>query len=239
MNERSVPLDVLFPRPVLVTLAGIPYRAGPLTLGDLADLQSWLRQAAGHPLAGLPPGHMDPDPSTRRARLVSAWHESKRWPPEVGSGDEPPYLESPEGRAVFLVLCLKRYDDSFTADEAAMLAEEMTAGDWANLRRIAWGIPPWRELAGELDPVWLEHQIKSAADGPGWSEAIVKVMQEGKYGYAEIEKWTPAMLAAYCSEGKAGEYRAVMAPDESREEFVARMLATFSADEQSGQSNGD
>lgn len=226
---RPAPLDVLFPRPVLVTLAGEPLKAGPLTLGDLATLQSWLRQAAGHPLAGLPPAPLDPDPESRRSRLLAAWHASKSWPPALGSGHDGPYLDSPEGKAVFLILCLGRWDETFKADKATTLAATMTPSDWSTLRRIAWGIPPWRELAGELDPVWLEQQIKTSEE-TDWAGAIVKVMRGGHYGFAEVESWTPAQLALYCSEGQVDEYRATVAKGETREEFEARMAATFSVD---------
>jgi hypothetical protein len=220
-------LDILFPQPVLVRLGDASYKAGPLTLGDMAVLQSWLRMAADHPLDDLPPAPLDRTPGTRRARLLAAWQAAKSWPPVVGSGDEGPWLDTPEGRAVFLVLVLGRYDDTFKAENAESLAASMTPEDWARLRRIAWGKPVWRELAAELDPVWRQAQEDGAGDA-GWSAAIVSVMRHGHYDYDQIAEWTPAQLALYCSEGKVAEYRAIRRPDESREAFEERVKGTFS-----------
>lgn len=223
--SRPVPLDLLFPRPVLVTLAGEPFAASELTLGDLALLQSWLRQAAPHPLRDLPPPWADPEPGTRRARLVDAWHAAKAWPPAVGDGDDAAYLGSPEGRAVFLVLVLGKHDESFTAERAAGLVGRMSAADWAALRRVAWGVPPWRELAGELDDVWAEHQARRS-EPADWGELVVEAVRDG-HDFATLAGWTLTQFRLFRSGGKADEYRAVQSPGESREAFEARLAETF------------
>lgn len=225
--SRPTPLDVIFPRPVFVKLAGKYYRAGPLTLGDLATLQSWLRQAAGDPVRDLSPPLLDRQPATRRRRLVEAWRALKEWPPIVGSDADGTWLNSPEGRAVFLVLVLGRYEDEFKAEDAEDLTERMSPDDWSRLRRLAWGVPAWREIAAELDPVWLDRQIAGSGEGTNWAESVISVMRHGHYTFEEIEEWTPAQLALYCSEGKQSEYRAIRQPHESKEAFEARIADTF------------
>lgn len=225
----AAPLDLIFPRPVLVTLAGEPYKVSELTLGDLATLQSWLRQAAGDPLRDLPPAPLDPEPATRRNRLLDAWRRAKAWPPLVGSDDDVIWLDSPEGRAVFLVLCLGKHDPTMDAEKASGLAAALTAAEWAAVRRVAWGYPPWRELAAELDPEWLAEQRQGSAEAD-WGESVARVMRLGGYTFEQVERWTPTQLRLYASEGRLGEYRTRPKPGESREEFEARMVATFTPD---------
>lgn len=224
---RPAPLDLIFPRPVLVTLAGEPFRASELTLGDLATLQSWLRQAAGHPMEAIPPARSDPEPGTRRARLLAAWRAQKAWPPLLGSDDDAALLDSPEGRAVFLVLCLGRHDPAFDAERASALAARLAEAEWAALRRVAYGLPPWRELAAELDPAWAEDQAAAAGD-PDWAAVVCAAVASAGLDYAAIERWTPTQLRLFASGGVLGEYRAAMRPGESKEAFEARMVATFS-----------
>lgn len=225
---RPVPLDLIFPRPVLVTLAGEPRKASELDLGSLATLQSWLRQAAPHPLADLPLRWQDPEPGTRRDRLLAAWHAAKAYPPLVGSPDDRDYLDTDEGRAVFLVLCLGKWDEAFTAEDAYALAARMDASDWSRLRAVAWGVAPWRTLAAELDDAWAEEQARKSLDLTDWGEVIVDVIKATGLDFAVIEKWTPTQAALLCSGGKLAGYRATMKSGEGRQAFEARMVRTFS-----------
>lgn len=230
MTDRPAPLDDLFPRPVLVELAGTMWKAAELTFGDLATLQSWLRQAASHPLGGIPPIPLERDPTTRRRRLIRAWHAAKVFPPLVGGADglAGAYLDTPEGRTVFLLLALGPWDDEFDGELASLLAAEMDAGDWTRLRRIAYNIPSWRELAMELDPVFAAHAAKqSEGEDTDWCKVLVSVARNHNLSFAELADWTPTQLRLFCSEGELTGYRSVMAPGEDRDAFVARMLETF------------
>lgn len=224
--SRPAALDDIFPRPVMVELAGAMYKTGPLTLGDLATLQSWLRQAAPHPLDGLPAPHDDPDPGSRRARLLTAWAAAKSWPPALGTDEDADLLESPEGRAVFVLVCLGRWDDGFTAERARDLAGRMGPDDWARLRRVAWSIPPWRELAAELDPAWLADQL-GPREETDWGRLVAVVIGKAGLDFAAIERWTPTQLRVFCSEGALGEYRAVRLPGETDEQMGERVRGCF------------
>ena len=225
-------LDDVFPRDRLVILAGSPYRAGELTLGQRATLQAWIRDAAGHPLDGLPAFREDPDPPTRRARLLDAWHRAKAWPPPLGSGQDAALLATTEGRAVFLLVCLADRNEGFDGEAARTLATAMGPGDWARLRRVAHAVPPWRELAAELDPAWLERQAVMAEDPDptDWGALVASVMRRGGYTFAELESWTPTQLRLYCAEGRVDRYEAATRAGESKEDFEARMIATFRVD---------
>lgn len=228
MSSPVAHLDDVFPRDRLVILAGSPYRAGELTLGERATLQAWLRDAAGHPLDGIPPFRSDPDPASRRARLLDAWHRSKAWPPTLGSGEDAPLLATAEGRQVFLLICLGDRNAGFRAPQAVGLDRRMGEGDWLTLRAAAWGVPPWRELAAELDPGWAEQQIrKHSGDPTDWGSLVVRVMRLGHYTFDEIERWTLTQLRLYCTEGRPDRYEAVPLPGESPGEMAERMLATF------------
>src|SRR5690606_21794497 len=146
-------------------------------------------------LESIPPPWDDPEPDTRRRRLVAAWHAAKSWPPRLGSEDDRDYLDSPEGRAVFLVLCLGRWDEGFTAEDAHALASSMGADDWTRLRRVAWGIPPWRELAAEIDPDWAVEQARRAASETEWGEVVAGVMKAFPgVTFDDIAGWTPTQL---------------------------------------------
>lgn len=229
MSHRPVPLDLLFPRPVLVELAGEQFKAGELCLGDLATLQSWLRQAAPHPLADVPPVWAEPEPQTRRGRLLAAWQAAKTWPPLLGSDDDRPYLDSPEGRAVFLVLVLGKWDEAFTAEDATSLAARMGPSDWDRLRRVAWNVAPWRPLAWELDEDWRTDQARKSGEPTDWAGIVASVIKATGLDYAALQSWTPTQLRAVCSEGRhvVDEYRATTKAGETPGEMGERMRRTF------------
>jgi hypothetical protein len=224
-TDRPAAIDLIFPRPVLVTLAGTPWKASELTFGDLATLQNWLRLAAPDPMAGLPPAG---DPK-RPDALRRAWHAAKRFPPLVGGGDGMAdlYLATPEGRTVFLVLALGPWNEDFDAELAGLLAEEMTADDWQRLNRVAYNVPAWRELAMEMDPGFRLSQSKHRGEDTDWARILVSVARNHNLDFATLADWTPTQLRLFCAEGELTGYRSAMMPGESRDAFVARMIETF------------
>lgn len=230
-------LDDLFPRPMLVQLAGEPYLVSELTLGDLATLQGWLRSAAPSPLAGLPRPTDDPDPASRPDRLRAAWWAAKAYPPELGTDEETLYFASAEGRIVFLLLCLGKHDETIDAERAADLAARMTAEDWTQLRRVAYRVPVWRELAAELDPDWAEDQIRRS-ETPDWGERIISALKMAGHDYTEVERWTPTQLRAFLTGGRAPGYRAVRRPGETDTAMGARIQAIFTGPTEAAERSG-
>lgn len=82
----SVPLDQLLDRPQLVLpIAGEPYGFSELPAGQLARLQSWIRQATPHPLQALK-GQLDGLPAHVQESVAEAARVAAlSWPPKIGT----------------------------------------------------------------------------------------------------------------------------------------------------------
>lgn len=221
--SHAPPITSILPRPRAVALAGRVYALAELRLVDLAELQAWLELAAPHPLAGLPHVANDPDPATRRARLVVAWHAAKEWPPVYGSDAARDLLASPGGAVAFVWLCLRRHQPDTPLDEAANVAAAMTAEEWRELRRVAYGVPIWRQLIGELDPEWSD----SPANAIEWGEAFERLSADRGWTYEQIGEMTLSQWRNYCTGGKPPEYRARPRRGESVRDLMARQREIF------------
>lgn len=223
-SRDAVPLDWLLPRVRFVPLGGMSRPVAELRLRDLADLQGWLADQAPHPLRDVPPERLDPEPETRRARLQAAWKAARDWPPRLGSEDAAALLESPAGRVAFVAVCLRRCDPSVTAEDAATVAAAMDAAEWANLRRVAWGLQPWRELQGELDPTSLD---APDAGPPDWTEAFHEIAGRTGWTFDEIGALTLGQYRAIRS-GSGPVYRGLTRRHgETPEQLAARERETF------------
>ena len=128
--HRYTPLREVFPRPRMVVLAGEPVKVGELTLDDLAELDQWLADAAGDPMEDVPPAVCDPDPGTRRRRLVRAWELLAGLPTVGGPGAGTALMTLP-GRAVTLLVSCARAGSPVDAGTAAAQAAECSPAEWA------------------------------------------------------------------------------------------------------------
>lgn len=213
----------VLPRPRATVLAGRIYALSELRLVDLAELQAWLELAGPHPLAGLPCTENDDDQATRPARLRAAWRAAKEWPPIYGSNESRDLLASPGGIVAFVWLCLRRNHPEIELDEAAEVAAAMTAENWRELRRIAYGVPIWRQLIGELDPEWSD----SPANSIDWGRAFEELSAERGWTYEQIGEMTLSQWRNYCTGGKPAQYRAQPRPGETAKQLMARQREIF------------
>lgn len=126
----------------VVVLGGAPRAAIELQLRDIAEFQAWLEEAVPHPLADMPPAWCDPEPGTRRSRVLAAWEAAKTWPVRFGSPEGNLLMASDGGRALFLAVCLRKLDARFTAVDAVELLPRVTPQEWSGLSRVAYGVLP-------------------------------------------------------------------------------------------------
>lgn len=132
-------------RPVPVTLGGRPLLAGPLTVGDLAELEAWTR--ARHPSPyDAAADRLEAGPRDREwKQLLWDTIDAQERHDEAPAGD----LDSAEGLVRQLWLCLRRHDPGLAEAEvetlvlAALVSDE--PGAWAEVRRIlriGWAVAP-------------------------------------------------------------------------------------------------
>jgi hypothetical protein len=133
--------------------------------------------------------------------MEAAFGPSRRWPPKLGTPEGNRLLLTDAGAVAFVLICLRRCDPSVTPAEALAIARDMTPEEGLALRRIAYGIPPWREVAAELG--LLEEHAGPAMD---WAEAFADLAE--RYGWmpGEVGELTLGQWRAYRT-GKSDVYR--------------------------------
>lgn len=226
-------LDVL-PRPRVLTLAGRGYVVEQLQLRDLADLQAWLADEAADPMADLPSRDFDPEPATRRKRVLAAWQAMKTYPPAYGTDEAADRLSSPAGRAAFVYVVLAKRN-AITAEEAVDVARGMSSAEWRSLRRAAYSSTAWKELAREIDP---DFDPDPHPDAPkpkpyDWIEAFETLSANRGWTYDQIGNLYLSQWRAISSGGRSESYRSERREGESAKEHMARTKALFRVEEDS------
>jgi hypothetical protein len=183
-SKIPTPLSSLFPAPEPATLAGRTVLLGQLRVADLVELERRLAGLVPHPRDGLPAAADDPDPATRPARLRAAARAAREWPPAFGGAACRDLLATPAGAGAYLLVALNAHDD-VPAEDAAEVAERMTAADWATLDRIAWGVPPWEELEREAAAA---EGLDDPPDGDlaDWGEVVYAAIREARLSYDQV-----------------------------------------------------
>lgn len=235
--HQFTPLRDVLPRPQAITMAGEVHLVAQFTLDDLADLDEWMSVAAGDPMDGLPPAACDPDPSTRRARLVAAWR-AMEGVPSVGGPGAAAMLFGPEGRAVQVLLSCARAGREITAEVASRLASECSPAEWAAFDRIAWGVPAWKPIARELDPDF-ESWVTASDDPHDWGRSLVKACADDPSRLAAMGRLTIGQYRLLCREGEPDWYRCVPKDGETNEQLMARSSAVFRVDDSPGAEGSD
>lgn len=234
------PLRAVFPAPVFVPLGGELYSVAEFTLGDLATLDRWLDSLVD-PVADIVPAVCDPEPDTRKARLVAAWR---------GLGDRPylgtdagaELLDSVEGRAVQLLIACDRAGSPIDAERAMAAVTDATVAEWMAFDRAAWAVPAWRSIARELDPDWwmasLEESAGNEDDDPAdWGRTVVRLVMDRGWKLADIQAVTIGQWRLLCRGGKAERYTGPPQRDgESAADWLARSAAVFSLPEEDQES---
>lgn len=216
-RRAAPPLTRVLPAPVVIRLGGRLVAVGELRLIDLAELQQWLTDQVPHPLDALPPAGLDPDPESRRSRVLAAWEAAKDYPPRFGSASARPLLASAAGLVRVLGLCLRRGDPAATEADALDLATAMDALDWARLHRVAYGGESWQELLRELDP-----PADDPAPPPNWVEAILDVVEHRHWTFEQVGHLTLSQWRALRGGANAFAYRCEPRPGETLAEARER-----------------
>jgi hypothetical protein len=220
-ERASVPLSAVLPAPRRLVLGGRACLVGELRLVDLAALEAWAAEQMEHPLAGLPPAAYDPEPATRRGRLLAIWPAARAWPPRFGAGACRDLLASPAGMVATVLVALRRFDASVDEAAAGQIAGSMTPAEWGAFYREAYGSPAWREVLAELDP------DDDAGDPVDWCEAVDEVSRERGWSYDQVGALTIGQWRCVRSHGSAPVYRMRPRPGETPAEVMARERAIF------------
>lgn len=223
------PIRDVFPQARPLSLGGREVMAGELTLADLAVLDLWLASSVGDPMAGVPPAGADPDPATRRGRMLAAWHcLADR--PELG-GEAGAYLCGTDaGRAVVLLLASARGGAPLTHAEAMEAVAAATREEWAAFDRAAWGVPEWRALARELDPDFDPPGEDGPAEPFDWGKALCDVAGGDPAKLLACRDLTVSQFKLLCREGRPDHYEMRPRDGETPAELMARYAATFTAE---------
>jgi hypothetical protein len=220
-DARNPPITRVIPIRRRVLLGGERHVADELRLEDVAEIQGWLEDAAPHPLASIPPAWADPEPETRRARLIEAWEASGEWPVRYGTERASVLLASTNGRAYFLALCLRRSNPDFGPIQASRLISLVTPLEWAALRRVAYGLTPREEIAEELAPSGQGGRTAN------WCLSFHRAINsQSGLTYESIKHLTISQWRNFCSEGTAVE----RSPEYSAQAKRVRKLMEPSSD---------
>ncbi len=161
-----------FPRPVVVTLAGLDFRARELTLDDVAGLDDYCRSAAGWP--GVLPtlDGLDGRPLRDAARALHDAAEAG--PPRIGTpaGDSI-LFGTAGGLARFLLACAA---DPLDLAGAMALAELATGPELETIRLVAFGVDPLDRARDVVDRL---AGVAMPPTGPGvaWPVAVCELMR--------------------------------------------------------------
>jgi hypothetical protein len=165
-------LSWIIPNPTLVeapTGSQLWWKILPLRLGDLAALETWVTERAGHPLegervrlrvlrhrAGGDYRTQETPESVAYADFLWQYQYLRDhaccWP--VGILTEPgqEILNTPEGRLEFLWTLLARTNPGWDREKLRPVLEFMDLEAWLTLESIAYGRLPQDELSRLMDP---------------------------------------------------------------------------------------
>lgn len=165
-------LTHLFPRPTSIRLSDATWRALPLRIRDLVDLEALAINAAPNVWQQPPDGDLD-DPEYRAAlramvdaaeRYVGGWCSD--WCATVVFGTQ-------AGMATVLTMVLRRH--RLTFEECMPLASAATVEEWEAVQRVAFGACP---LQSAIDRVDREIGLDTFAEsGVPIVKAIVETWQ--------------------------------------------------------------
>jgi hypothetical protein len=216
-QRTAAPITAILPRVKVVSLGGKLRPIAELRLIDLAELQAWIEEQVPSPLAGLP----EPGDPERDAALRRTWIPAREWPPKLGTDEASGIINQPEGLIAFVLVALRRGDPSVTPQDAAECAVKMAPEEWMTLRRIAWGVSPWREVRGELVS---EDEIGPPID---WVEAFAQMAEVYGFTPETVGNLTLSQWRGYRA-GKADVYRGLdRQPGESVKELRERERRLF------------
>lgn len=197
------PLTRAIPVPRAMKFGGLAIVAHELRLVDLAELQAFVEDSAGHPLAEMPK-----DLEGFRA----AWHSAPSWPPRIGTPEGSAILASPPGRQLFVGLVARRTVDDHLAGAVGLAGP----AEWAAFNRVAWGLSPREEIAGIIAP------DATPGGGSDWCEDVAAICERYHMTPAQVGELTVSQYRMLASGGKCGE-RSRSFADKARK--VIRLLA--------------
>jgi hypothetical protein len=199
---------LLFPAPKRLTLAGREFRVRQLRVIDIARLEQMFEDEIGHPLDGLDDAlalyhrrdEMTFDEFADLMDTIGAREEA--WPPAFDSEDFRRILHSDAGSAVFLAFVLRRSNGPLSDAEVLDVAEAMSADEWEQVHRAAWGFAPWMAYSAPDEPESEPESEPEAMPGRGidWGKAIDEVSRRG-ISYEAIGRMTVNQFLNARSEG--------------------------------------
>lgn len=159
-------LDAI-PRARRVVMLGIPWAVPPLTLGDLADLQSWVAANSWDPWE-VPPA----DSEAEHWALVVA--KAEHWPPPAWSSLARRATDHDAFLREFFWVAAGRHGvvDRETCDRAC---SGLTPGEWDALFAAAYGTHPMEAAGARLNALDGEGPDPGEID---WPLAIAEVIGE-------------------------------------------------------------
>lgn len=203
----------IFAAPRPLTFGGRAIVARPFKLRQLGELQAWLCAFAPHPMEepAAAKSLADPDPDGRARAAAALIAEADGWPVAWGTPLGDVLLGTVEGQAEVLRVA-----------GIAEPPEEPTAGEWAALGRVLYGVDPLLALLGIVDPT------DGGSDGaPGWGKILVEFAELNQYRLAEVGELTLDQLQLLRHGGEVPGPAIVPREGESFEDALARRAALF------------
>jgi hypothetical protein len=117
--------------------AGVEYPVPKLRLRDVGEMQAWLMDHVPSPLAEAR-RHLDGLPEAVAIHVWDRAAEAARsWPPSPESPEGMARLSQPDGQALLVWIFLRRAIPGLTRDGSDLIAEAMSAADFARLMAAA------------------------------------------------------------------------------------------------------
>lgn len=227
--HRYTPLRHVFPRPKAIPMAGEVLIVGEFTLEDLAQIDHWLASTMGEPFDDLPALALDAAPGTRKRRLVTAWDRLSRCP-DLGTAEAVDWLNTPEGRAVQVLVACARGGHEIVAGKATELVEAASPAEWAAFDRAAWGVLAWKCLAREIDPDF-EAEPVAGQDPYDWGLNLARLAEQAPWTFPDLARLTIGQFRLLCRGGEPEWYRTELKDGETPEQLVARSVAMFAPED--------
>lgn len=196
--------------PAPVSLGGRGFLASEFRARDYAALVDFVGRQTICPYDAAEPFiHGPPDDPARVILLARTIRAMEEWPPAIDSPEGSAILGSPEGAAFFTLLALRREHPGLTLEDARALVADPTPGDWAKLRRVAWGEDPMAVLMGIVMGPPVEDADAPRPPPLNWVE--VKWAYHKQYpGGPPFEELTMTDLSAVLHGGKSPEPGAIV-----------------------------
>lgn len=168
-------LDFCTAAPVPITIAGRPYRIGPLKLREEGELVAYLRTVVPRPTTVIREVLDLFPPEDRRRELIAAIQADKEWPPApVSPEGQKILMGTPEGQRYFLGVVLRKYQPQLTDADIDAIMGEWDDEDFLVVYHIAFGgdsTDPESVRATVRSLLWAVRALPEETDAPQDADA--------------------------------------------------------------------